>query len=82
MAFDTSLLKRSRAGACSRPTAMDIVCAYISLTTGKCKKTGAAEMFKNDSDVSEMPPFTQESLFLSPFLTLIKVKFPQTVHLV
>ena len=29
-----------RAGACSRPTIMDIVCAYKSLTTRECKKNG------------------------------------------
>ena len=37
------VLKESAAGASPRPTLMDIVCAYKSLTARACKKAGAVE---------------------------------------
>ena len=37
------ILDREAAGASPRPTVMDMVCAYKSLTTSKCKKMGLTE---------------------------------------
>ena len=37
------ILDREAAGASPRPTVMDMVCAYKSLTTSECKKMGLTE---------------------------------------
>ena len=37
------VLSHRRAGASPRPTIMDIVCAYKSLTTKECKKNGLSD---------------------------------------
>ena len=42
-------LKNDAAGASPRPTLMDIVCAYKSLTTRECKKSGFSGKLFQDS---------------------------------
>ena len=37
------ILKRDAAGASPRPTVMDVICTYKSLTTRECKKVGMTE---------------------------------------
>ena len=43
------ILKNDTAGASPRPTVMDIVCAYKSITTIKCKKHGFKDKLFQDS---------------------------------
>ncbi len=65
------ILKDEAAGASPRPTVMDIVCAYKSLTTRECKKNGFSEklfqtsfyehIIRNYDDYTEIVKYIYEN---------------------